>query len=45
MEVTGSKEGTATNPKFSLLKYFMDTEIRNMDKLARKILAETRESE
>jgi hypothetical protein len=34
MEVTGSREGTAKSPKFSLLKYyFMHSEIPDMDKL------------
>jgi hypothetical protein len=41
MEVTGSRVGTAKNPKFSLLKYFMETEIRNMDELAKEIYEKT----
>jgi hypothetical protein len=31
MEVTGSREGTAKKPMCSLLKYFLDIEIPNMD--------------
>jgi hypothetical protein len=41
MEITGSTEGTEKKPKFSLLKYFMEIEIPNMDKLAAEIFAET----
>jgi hypothetical protein len=41
MEVTGSKEGTEKNPKFSLLKYFMETEIPNMDRLAAELQTKT----
>jgi hypothetical protein len=32
--------GSAKSPKFSLLKYFMNTEISSMDELARDIYAE-----
>jgi hypothetical protein len=41
IEITGSTEGTEKKPKFSLLNYFMEIEIPNMDKLAAEILAET----
>ena len=41
MEVTGSKEGTARSPKFSLLNYFKETEIPNMDRLAAEIHEKT----
>jgi hypothetical protein len=40
MEITGSRGGTAKKPKFSLLKYFREIEIPNMDKLAADIFAE-----
>jgi uncharacterized protein YcgI (DUF1989 family) len=33
-------QGSAKSPKFSLLNYFMDTEISSMDELARDFYAE-----
>jgi hypothetical protein len=41
IEITGSTGGMEKKPKFSLLKYFMEIEIPNMDKLAADFFAET----
>jgi hypothetical protein len=37
MEITGSNEGTATDPKFSLLKHWKETELPALDVTAQKI--------
>ena len=40
-EINGSKEGTEKNPKFSLLKHFIEKEIPLLDELAAKVSTET----
>ncbi len=37
LEITGSKKGTAKEPKFDLLSYFQDTEIPKLDQLCTSV--------
>jgi len=41
MEITGSSEGTAANPKFSLLKHWKETELPALDTAAQKMQTTT----
>jgi hypothetical protein len=41
MEITGSNEGTAADPKFLLLKHWKETELPALDAMAQKIQSET----
>jgi hypothetical protein len=41
MEITGSNEGTAKKPKYSLLRFFLDVEIPKLEELAARIESTT----
>ena len=41
MEITGSSEGTAKDPKFSLLNWFKTKEIPRLEDIARKVHSTT----
>lgn len=41
MEITGSKDGTQKKPKFSLLRYFTETEFPKLDQIAAEMGTET----